>query len=114
MLIVRDLSVARKLFDEMPKRDLVSWNVMITVYTKHGEMESARRLFDEAPMKDIVSWNALIGGYVLRNLNREALELFDEMCGVGECPDEVTMLSLLSACADLGFVWIGICLTDSG
>ncbi|KAH1200065.1 Pentatricopeptide repeat-containing protein [Glycine max] len=97
-----DLSVARKLFDEMPKRDLVSWNVMITVYTKHGEMESARRLFDEAPMKDIVSWNALIGGYVLRNLNREALELFDEMCGVGECPDEVTMLSLLSACADLG------------
>ena len=25
-----------------------------------------------------------------------------ELCGVGECPDEVTMLSLLSACADLG------------
>ncbi|RDX87128.1 Pentatricopeptide repeat-containing protein, partial [Mucuna pruriens] len=97
-----DLSVARKLFDEMPRRDLVSWNVMITGYTKHGEMESARRLFDEAPVRDVVSWNTVIGGYVLCGLNQEALELFDEMCGVGECPDEVTMLSLLCACADLG------------
>lgn len=104
-----DLSVARKLFDEMPKRDLVSWNVMITAYTKHGEMECARRLFDEAPMKDVVSWNAMVGGYVLHNLNQEALELFDEMCEVGECPDEVTMLSLLSACADLGDWGEGAC-----
>jgi len=97
-----ELSVARKLFDEMPNRDLVSWNVMITAYTKHGEMKCARKLFDESPMKDVVSWNAMIGGYVLRGLNREALELFDEMCRVGESPDEVTMLSLVCACADLG------------
>ncbi|CAJ1830452.1 unnamed protein product [Sphenostylis stenocarpa] len=97
-----DLSVARKLFDEMPNRDLVSWNVMITAYAKHGEIECARKLFDEAPVRDVVSWNTVIGGYVLRGLNREALKLFDEMCGVGECPDEVTMLSLVCACADLG------------
>ena len=50
-----------------------------------------------------------IGGYVLHNLNQEALELFDEMCEVGECPDEVTMLSLLSACADLGDWGEGAC-----
>ncbi|XP_027353125.1 pentatricopeptide repeat-containing protein At5g15300 [Abrus precatorius] len=97
-----DLSVARKLFDEMPQKDLVSWNVMITGYTKHGDMKSARKLFDEAPMRDVVSWNTVIAGYVLCGLNRQAFELFDEMCGIGEFPDEVTMLSLLSACADLG------------
>ncbi|CAL5191187.1 unnamed protein product [Lathyrus oleraceus] len=102
-----DLSYARKLFDEMPERDLVSWNVMITGYAKQGEMENARLLFDEAPVRDVVSWNAVIAGYVVCNLNQQALELFDEMSRAGVCPDEVTLLSLLSACADLGDLEIG-------
>ncbi|KAL2329945.1 hypothetical protein Fmac_017526 [Flemingia macrophylla] len=97
-----DLSAAQIMFDEMPERDLVAWNVMITGYAKHGEMDRARKLFDKAPVRDVVSWNTVISGYVFRGLNQEALELFDEMGEVGECPDEVTMLSLLSACADLG------------
>ncbi|AES77482.1 putative tetratricopeptide-like helical domain-containing protein [Medicago truncatula] len=97
-----DLKVARKLFNEMPERDLVSWNVMITGYVKQGEMESARMLFDEAPVKDVVSWNAMIAGYVVCGLSKQALELFNEMCRAGVFPDEVTLLSLLSACADLG------------
>ncbi|XP_054801122.1 pentatricopeptide repeat-containing protein At5g15300 [Prosopis cineraria] len=97
-----DLTVARQLFDEMPVRDLVSWNVMITGYAKQGEMESARKLFDEVPERDVVTWNAMIAGYVLRGSHEQALDLFEEMRTVGERPDEVTMLSLLSACADLG------------
>ena len=97
-----DLEAARRLFDEMPVRDLVSWNVMITGYAKRGDMESARRLFDEVPKRDVVTWNAMIAGYVLGGANEKALELFEEMGRIGECPDEVTMLSLLSACADLG------------
>lgn len=97
-----DLRAARRLFDEMPVRDLVSWNVMITAYAKQGEMENARMLFDEAPARDVVSWNAVIAGYVTCHLNRQALELFDEMNRNGVGSDEVTLLSLLSACADLG------------
>lgn len=97
-----DLKVARRLFDQMPVKDLVAWNVMITGYAKQGEMVSARKLFDEAPVRDVVSWNAMIAGYVLCHLNQPALELFDEMSGIGVCPDEVTMLSLLSACVELG------------
>ncbi|KAF7803001.1 pentatricopeptide repeat-containing protein [Senna tora] len=103
-----DLSVARKLFDEMPVRDLVSWNVMITGYAKQGEMESARQLFDEVPERDVVTWNAMIAGYVLCGSHEQALEMFEEMRKVGEHPDEVTMLSLLSACADLGDLDIGV------
>ncbi|KAF9663753.1 hypothetical protein SADUNF_Sadunf17G0084900 [Salix dunnii] len=65
-------------------------------------MANARTLFDEAPEKDVVTWNTMIAGYVLHGEQRQALEMFEEMRNVGECPDEVTMLSLLSACADLG------------
>ncbi|KAG7033178.1 Pentatricopeptide repeat-containing protein, partial [Cucurbita argyrosperma subsp. argyrosperma] len=102
-----ELDVARQLFDEMPIRDLVSWNVMITAYAKLGAMEKARKLFDEAPNKDVVTWNAMIAGYVLSGLNREALEMFDAMRDVGQRPDDVTMLSILSATADLGDLEVG-------
>ncbi|KAK2994610.1 hypothetical protein RJ640_025664 [Escallonia rubra] len=101
------LSVARQLFDEMPVKDLFSWNVMITGYVKQGKMESARVLFDEVPKRDVVTWNAMISGYVLAGLNEQALEMFEEMRSVGERPDEVTILSLLSACADSGALDVG-------
>ncbi|XP_031473503.1 pentatricopeptide repeat-containing protein At5g15300 [Nymphaea colorata] len=98
---------ARYLFDRMPERDLISWNVMVTAYTKCGDMESARRLFNEIPQRDVVSWNAMISGYVLCGDQSRAMELFDEMQQAGERPDEVTMLSLLSACADVGALDVG-------
>ncbi|XP_030539459.1 pentatricopeptide repeat-containing protein At5g15300-like [Rhodamnia argentea] len=97
-----ELRIARQLFDEMPVKDLVSWNVMITGYAKRGEIDSARKLFDQAPERDVVTWNAMIAGHVLCGRNEQALEMFEEMRRVGEKPDEVTMLSLLSACADMG------------
>ncbi|XP_027182692.1 pentatricopeptide repeat-containing protein At5g15300 [Coffea eugenioides] len=102
-----ELSMARRLFDEMPEKDLVSWNVMITGYVKQGEMESARELFDMVPKRDVVTWNAMISGYVLRAEYQQAFELQREMRSAGEYPDEVTMLSLLSACAESGALDVG-------
>ncbi|KAK9012583.1 hypothetical protein V6N11_040628 [Hibiscus sabdariffa] len=102
------LDVARRYFDEMPVKDLISWNVMVTAYAKRGEMESARKLFNEAPKKDVVTWNAMIAGYVLSGECKKALEMFEEMKNKGERPDEVTMLSLLNACADLGDLQVGM------
>ncbi|TYJ28065.1 hypothetical protein E1A91_A07G232500v1 [Gossypium mustelinum] len=103
-----ELDVARRYFDDMPVKDLVSWNVMITAYAKRGEMESARKLFNEVLKKDVVTWNAMIAGYVLSGECKKALEMFEEMKTVGERPDEVTMLSLLNACADLGDLQVGM------
>lgn len=102
-----NLEAARKLFDEMPVKDLVSWNVMITGYAKRGEMDCARELFNEVPKRDVVTWNAMISGYVLSGDHERAMEMFDEMVSLGENPDEVTMLSLLSACADSGDLSVG-------
>ncbi|XP_020578517.1 pentatricopeptide repeat-containing protein At4g21065-like [Phalaenopsis equestris] len=41
---------ARKVFDQMPKRDLVSWTVMISGYAECGNPEESMALFDQ--MKD--------------------------------------------------------------
>lgn len=101
------LEDSRKLFEEMPDRDLIAWNVMITGYCKQGRMASARELFARVPRRDTVSWNAMISGYVRSGAPAKAMDLFDEMCRVGQRPDEVTMLGLISACADSGAIDFG-------
>ncbi|OAY75054.1 pentatricopeptide repeat-containing protein At2g44880-like [Ananas comosus] len=96
------LGLARKMFNEMPVRNVVSWNSMISGYTLNAEIDKARELFNVMPEKDVVSWSTMISGYTQTNHHSEALKLFEEMqrdCRVR--PNEVTMVSVLSACAHL-------------
>lgn len=77
----REMAKARKLFDEMPERDVVSWNLMISGYVScRGRwVEDGRHLFDEMPDRDCVSWNTMISGYARSGRMDEALQLFDSM-----------------------------------
>ncbi|KAM5576392.1 pentatricopeptide repeat-containing protein [Rosa sericea] len=70
---------AQKVFDEMPERDLCSWNTMISGYAKVGKIGEARKLFDEMPQRDNFSWTAMISGYVWHERPNEALELYRMM-----------------------------------
>lgn len=102
------LNEAKALFDTMGEKTVVSWTIMISGFAKFGSLDDARGLFNEMPEKAIVQWNALIGGYVQAKRGREALVLFQEMQTMNIKPDEVTMVSCLSACAQLGALDIGI------
>lgn len=99
---------ARLVFDQMGVRNLVSWNTMIGGYMKNGEIEDALKLFDEMPMKNAVSWTSIIGGFVKRDCHEEAVECFREMQLDGVVPDYVTVIAVISACANLGALGLGL------
>ncbi|KAL7253733.1 hypothetical protein ACSBR1_008142 [Camellia fascicularis] len=97
-----DLKSARKLFDEMPERNVVSFTAKIDGFAKAGDMASARFLFDQSLVKDIVSWSALISGHVQNGQPNEAVEIFLKMQSMNIKPDEFIVVSLMSACSQIG------------
>ncbi|KAK8934751.1 Pentatricopeptide repeat-containing protein [Platanthera zijinensis] len=77
-----EVALARKLFDEMPLRDVISWNCMLSGYVMSydlGELMEARRLFDQMPARDVISWNTMISGYTRNGKMVEAMQLFGGM-----------------------------------
>ncbi|OAY41973.1 pentatricopeptide repeat-containing protein At1g09220, mitochondrial [Manihot esculenta] len=90
-------------FDEMPHRNTVTWNVMITGLVKWGELEFARSLFDEMPEKNVVSWTGLVDGYIRMNRYSEGLALFRRMVMLEDIkPSEITILAILPAISNMG------------
>jgi pentatricopeptide repeat protein len=92
--------------------DLFVSNGLITAYANAGDSRSARAVFDEMPRRDVVSWNSLISAYARAGWYRQCLELFQELASVhgagGVRPNNVTVASVLHACAQLKAVDFGV------
>lgn len=104
----RSISDARLLFDDIPQRDVVLWNAMVAGYAKVGDADSAREMFDKMPERNVISWTSVIAVYAQTNRADEAIVLFRRMQVEDHIePDEVALLSALSACAQLGALDLG-------
>ncbi|KAF9621817.1 hypothetical protein IFM89_028255 [Coptis chinensis] len=72
---------ARKLFDEIPEKDLATWNSMIVGYSQNQRPAEAIELF--------------------QHMQSEC------KCKIGIKPDGITMVSLIDACSQLGTLGLG-------
>ncbi|KAG9447187.1 hypothetical protein H6P81_013315 [Aristolochia fimbriata] len=101
------LDVALELFHKMEFKDVFTWTTIINGYAKAGDLTFAWQLFQEMPERNVVSWNALIAGYAQANQPYEAIDLYREMNSEGLQPTEGTLVSVLSACGQLGSIDLG-------
>ncbi|KAM3328893.1 hypothetical protein ACQJBY_026162 [Aegilops geniculata] len=102
-----EMEAAWDLFEVMQVRNIVSWTSVISGCVRLGQVDRARVLFDRMPERDTVSWTAMIDGYVQAGQFREALEMFREMQLSKVRADEFTMVSIVTACAQLGALETG-------
>ncbi|XP_027125387.1 pentatricopeptide repeat-containing protein At4g02750-like [Coffea eugenioides] len=73
------VSEARKMFDEMPQRDVVSYASMITIYLKQNDLPRAESLYSAMPERYIVADSAMVHAYAKVGQLDLARKIFDRM-----------------------------------
>nr|XP_043618614.1 pentatricopeptide repeat-containing protein At5g04780, mitochondrial [Erigeron canadensis] len=77
---------------------------LVDMYSKCGSINEAYLVFSFAEDKDVVLLNAMISGFSRHGRSMEAMMLFEKMQQIGLQPNEVTYVSVLSACGHMGLV----------
>ncbi|KAL1803961.1 hypothetical protein ACET3Z_032608 [Daucus carota] len=90
------------IFDRMMNKTVVSYNSLIAGLVGNDDVELARKIFSEMPETNLVSWNTILAGLVQESLFEEAIKHFRRMQNKGIEPDEMTMVTVASACGYLG------------
>ncbi|CAK9150763.1 unnamed protein product [Ilex paraguariensis] len=80
---------------------------LVDMYAKGGSIREAYYVFSRAEEKNIVLWNAMISGFSRHVRSIEAMISFEKMQQIGMRPNEVTYISVLSACGHMGLVGRG-------
>ncbi|KAL8481639.1 hypothetical protein ACS0TY_027956 [Phlomoides rotata] len=80
---------------------------LLNFYSKCGRVDIARYFFDQIREPDLATWNSILSAYS-SHLNEntsssfEVLDLFSQMQKSLVVPNEVTLVALITACAELG------------
>ncbi|KAL6330020.1 hypothetical protein AAG906_039935 [Vitis piasezkii] len=81
---------------------------LIALYGKTGCLENVMKIFNGMVVKGVCTWNAMISSLACNGREKQALDLFEKMKMKGLCPDEVTFVAVITACARSKFVVLGL------
>jgi len=86
---------------------------LIEVYAKCSSIEAANKVFKGMTYKDVVTWSSMIAAYGFHGQGEEALKLFYQMANHSDTkPNNITFVSVLSACSHSGLIKEGINMFD--
>lgn len=74
-----DLASACKVFDEMPERSTMDWNMMLLAHSRSGKVEEVVKMFNLIPERDVYSFNIMLSCYLHSARLVDACRLFDRM-----------------------------------
>ncbi|EPS73636.1 hypothetical protein M569_01119 [Genlisea aurea] len=72
-------ALARKVFDQSPVLDSVSWNSMLAGYVSNGNVDEAKSFYAAMPVKNVIASNSMIALLGKVNQMNEAYRLFIEL-----------------------------------
>ncbi|XP_059662318.1 pentatricopeptide repeat-containing protein At5g66520-like isoform X2 [Cornus florida] len=105
---------AERVLQQFSEENVLVRNSMISGYLSQGHVQNARAMFDGMRIKDTATWSAMITGYTKNGMYGEALATFQEMMASEVKLNESTLVSALTACAQLGALdqgrWIHTCI----
>ncbi|KAL5229160.1 hypothetical protein ABZP36_017425 [Zizania latifolia] len=76
-------------------------SALVDMYAKCGCIDDAKEGFDQLYEGDIVLWTAMVAGHVQNGEHEEALTLYARMDKEGIMPSNLTIASVLRACAGI-------------
>lgn len=86
---------------------------LVDMYAKCGCIREAFYVFERIQSKNVYTWTALIFGMAINGDARGSLNLLSQMISSGVQPNEVTFITVLSACSHGGLVTEGQQLFES-
>lgn len=105
---LRDLNTGSQIHTSIMKSphslDVYMGSALIDMYSKCGNVDFSTKVFNGMTERNVVSWNSLITCYEQNGPAFEALNIFVRMMGCEVEPDEVTLASVISACASLSII----------
>ncbi|CAI9091971.1 OLC1v1027095C1 [Oldenlandia corymbosa var. corymbosa] len=74
---------------------------LVDMYAKCGSVVKAREMFDKILERDVVLWNSMLAAYSQNGHAEECLLLAGEMAFAGVRPTDATLVTAISASADI-------------
>lgn len=99
--------ISRHIHESRMDVNVLMVNALVDMYVKCGFPSKAKQVFDGCVDKNLVLCNTMMSNYMREGMAMEALAILDEIWTQSLQPDRVTMLSAISASAQIGNISCG-------